>query len=85
MLPPDVDQAKIAPALTSQLQLFMGADKDAISDVSFSTLTLTLSKTMHEYQFRIPPYYTLIIRSLAVLEGVALTCDPQFKVRMGYG
>jgi hypothetical protein len=56
-------------------------DDSALSDVSFSSLTVTLSRTMRKYKFRIPPYYTLIIRSLGVLEGVALTCDPQFKVR----
>lgn len=79
MLPADADQKVLAPALTKQLIAFMG-DDSALSDVSFSSLTVTLSRTMRKYKFRIPPYYTLIIRSLGVLEGVALTCDPQFKV-----
>lgn len=32
-------------------------------------------------QFRIPPYYTLLIRSLAVLEGIAIASDPNYKAR----
>lgn len=27
-----------------------------------------------------PPYYALILRSLTVLEGLALTADPQYKL-----
>jgi predicted unusual protein kinase regulating ubiquinone biosynthesis (AarF/ABC1/UbiB family) len=30
--------------------------------------------------FRIPPYYTLLVRSLTVLEGIALASNPQYKV-----
>lgn len=32
------------------------------------------------YRFQLPPYYTLIVRSLATLEGVALSADPHFKI-----
>jgi predicted unusual protein kinase regulating ubiquinone biosynthesis (AarF/ABC1/UbiB family) len=32
------------------------------------------------YSFRIPPYYTLLVRSLSVLEGIALASDPNYKV-----
>ena len=28
---------------------------------------------------RVPPYYALILRSLTVLEGLALTADPHYK------
>lgn len=30
--------------------------------------------------FRIPSYYTLLVRSLSVLEGIALASDPNYKV-----
>ena len=29
---------------------------------------------------RVPPYYALILRSLTVLEGLALTADPNYKL-----
>jgi hypothetical protein len=35
---------------------------------------------MYAYSFRIPPYYTLLVRSLSVLEGIALASDPGYKV-----
>jgi hypothetical protein len=31
-------------------------------------------------QHRLPPYYTLLVRSLSVLEGIALASDPNYKV-----
>ena len=30
--------------------------------------------------YRVPPYYALILRSMTVLEGLALTADPQYKL-----
>ncbi len=53
------------PALTN---VFSKALKDGVSNVSFSTLSADLGQTMYEYSFRIPPYYTLLVRSLSVLE-----------------
>jgi aarF domain-containing kinase len=35
---------------------------------------------MYRFSFRIPPYYTLLVRSLSVLEGIALASDPNYKV-----
>lgn len=35
---------------------------------------------MYQYKFRIPPYYTLLVRSLTILEGIALSSDPNYKV-----
>lgn len=35
---------------------------------------------MYKYSFRVPPYYTLLVRSLSVLEGIALSSEPGYKV-----
>jgi len=40
---------------------------------------------MYRFSFRIPPYYTLLVRSLSVLEGIALASDPNYKVWWGWG
>jgi len=80
MLPGGVDAGVIVPALTQNLKVFMNDSDSTLSDVSFATLFTSLSDTMYKYKFRIPSYYTLIIRSLAVLEGIALESDPNFKV-----
>lgn len=37
-------------------------------------------RTMYKFSFKIPPYYTLLVRSLTVLEGIALASDPNYKV-----
>jgi aarF domain-containing kinase len=42
-----------------------------------------LGRTMYRFSFRIPPYYTLLVRSLSVLEGIALASDPNYKVTHG--
>ena len=35
---------------------------------------------LYAYPFEVPGYYALILRSLTVLEGLALSSDPEFKV-----
>lgn len=40
---------------------------------------------MYKYSFRLPPYYTLLVRSLSVLEGIALASDPNYKVGGVFG
>jgi predicted unusual protein kinase regulating ubiquinone biosynthesis (AarF/ABC1/UbiB family) len=32
------------------------------------------------FRFKLPPYFTLVLRNLASLEGIGLTVDPSFKV-----
>lgn len=51
-----------------------------VGDLSFSTLSADLGVTMYKYKFRIPAGYTLLVRSLAILEGIALASDPNYKV-----
>ena len=53
------------PALTA---VFSKALAGGVSNVSFSALSADLGRTMYEFKFRIPPYYTLLVRSLSVLE-----------------
>jgi aarF domain-containing kinase len=35
---------------------------------------------LFQYPFRVPAYYALILRSLTVLEGLALSADPDYKL-----
>ena len=37
-------------------------------------------KVALKYRFYLPPFYTLILRSLATLEGIALAVNPNFKI-----
>ncbi|KAG2498458.1 hypothetical protein HYH03_003712 [Edaphochlamys debaryana] len=77
LLPPGTDRTSVLPALTG---VFSEALSGGVSNLSFGKLSGNLGATMYKYSFRIPPYYTLLVRSLSVLEGIALAADPNYKV-----
>lgn len=52
---------------------------DGIPDIKFSRVLGKIWSVALKYQFRMPPYYTLVLRSLASLEGLALAADQNFK------
>ncbi|KAF5790194.1 putative ABC-type Cd(2+) transporter [Helianthus annuus] len=53
--------------------------KDGIPDVRFSRVLGTVWSIALKYHFRMPPYYTLLLRSLASFEGLAMAGDPNFN------
>ncbi|KAK4578846.1 hypothetical protein RGQ29_028791 [Quercus rubra] len=53
--------------------------RDGIPDVKFSRVLGKIWSVALKYQFRMPPYYTLVLRSLASLEGLAVAADKNFK------
>eukprot|EP00741_Cyanophora_paradoxa_P012956 tig00020660_g12512.t1 len=73
----DVDLEPIKPALT---HVFQNAVKDGVAELNFQNLSDDLAGVMYEFPFKIPPFYSLVIRSLTVLEGIALSSNPEFKV-----
>lgn len=55
------------------------------SDVNFAQLQAELDEISREnvLRFSTPPFFTVIIRSLTILEGVALSVDPNFRLVRG--
>ncbi|XP_028782114.1 uncharacterized protein LOC114738244 [Neltuma alba] len=53
--------------------------RDGIPDVKFSRVLGKIWSVALKYHFRMPPYYTLVLRSLASFEGLAIAADPNFK------
>ncbi|XP_052199023.1 uncharacterized protein LOC127806070 isoform X2 [Diospyros lotus] len=53
--------------------------KDGIPDIKFSRVLGKIWSVAFKYHFRMPPYYTLVLRSLASLEGLAVAADPNFR------
>ncbi|KAK7343844.1 hypothetical protein VNO77_12910 [Canavalia gladiata] len=53
--------------------------KNGIPDVKFSRVLGKIWSVALKYHFRMPPYYTLVLRSLASLEGLAIAADQNFK------
>uniref|UniRef100_A0A1D1XUA2 Putative aarF domain-containing protein kinase At1g79600, chloroplastic n=1 Tax=Anthurium amnicola TaxID=1678845 RepID=A0A1D1XUA2_9ARAE len=76
-LSPDVDVSPIVPALKN---FFDDALDSTVSELNFKTIVDGLGNVLYQYPFNVPPYYALILRSLTVLEGLALYADPNFKV-----
>ncbi|XP_010429859.1 PREDICTED: uncharacterized aarF domain-containing protein kinase At1g79600, chloroplastic [Camelina sativa] len=76
-LSPDVDVTPIIPALRD---FFDDALNYTVSELNFKTLVDGLGAVFYQYPFNVPAYYALILRSLTVLEGLALYADPNFKV-----
>ncbi|XP_074296016.1 uncharacterized protein LOC141623759 [Silene latifolia] len=52
---------------------------DGIPDVKFSKVLGKILSVALKYHFRMPPYYTLLLRSLASLEGLAVAADENFR------
>ncbi|KAK8631237.1 hypothetical protein V6N13_079993 [Hibiscus sabdariffa] len=73
----DVDVSPIVPALRD---FFDDALSYTVSELNFKTIVDGLGAVLYQYPFNVPPYYALILRSLTVLEGLALYADPNFKV-----
>lgn len=76
-LSPDVDVTPIVPALRD---FFDDALNSTVSELNFKTIVDGLGSVLYQYPFNVPAYYALILRSLTVLEGLALYADPNFKV-----
>ena len=55
------------------------------SNVNFAQLQAELDQISREnvLRFSTPPFFTVILRSLTILEGVALSVDPNFRLVRG--
>ncbi|KAL4858875.1 Protein ACTIVITY OF BC1 COMPLEX KINASE 3 [Chlorella vulgaris] len=74
---PSVDTTPIAPALA---EFFDDVLNDSVSQLNFRAIVDGLGGVLFQYPFRVPAYYALILRSLTVLEGLALTANPNYKL-----
>jgi len=72
-----VDVKPIVPALAN---FFDDVLEASVEELNFKTITDGLGGVLYAYPFNVPGYYALILRSLTVLEGLALSTDPKFKV-----
>jgi aarF domain-containing kinase len=69
--------APIVPALAGFFDTVL--DK-SVSELNFKSIVDGLGSVLYEFPFNVPAYYALILRSLSVLEGLALYSDPNYKV-----
>jgi len=74
----------LVPRLRGALMNSTGGTGKA-SNVNFAKLQEELDKISREnvLRFSTPPFFTVILRSLTILEGVALSVDPNFRLVRG--
>ncbi|KAJ0975193.1 hypothetical protein J5N97_017158 [Dioscorea zingiberensis] len=77
LLPPTAQKGEVTKALTD---VFQNAVNKGVRNISFGDLSGNLGRTMYKFKFQIPSYFSLVIRSLAVLEGIAIGFNPEYKV-----
>ncbi|RWR89845.1 hypothetical protein CKAN_01891700 [Cinnamomum micranthum f. kanehirae] len=77
LLPPTAQKGEVTKALTD---VFQSAMNKGVRNISFGDLSGNLGRTMYRFKFQIPSYFSLVIRSLAVLEGIAISFNPNYKV-----
>jgi predicted unusual protein kinase regulating ubiquinone biosynthesis (AarF/ABC1/UbiB family) len=53
------------------------------STLNFTRLNQNLESASASLPFKAPPFYTLIVRTLTILEGLALYVDPNFRLIRG--
>ncbi|KAL3619767.1 hypothetical protein CASFOL_034679 [Castilleja foliolosa] len=85
-LPATADKDSVTEALTG---VFRNAVSKGVRNLSFGDLLgnlgttiifITIDEDKYKFKFQIPSYFSLVIRSLAVLEGIAIIFNPDYKV-----
>jgi len=76
-IPAGTDLTPIIKALDKALPDVLGASVDTFN---IKNVIGELGDIMYKFPFKLPPYYTAIVRCLGVLEGLAIQVDGQFKI-----
>lgn len=73
----DNKQALVGPlgAILTQLTAGGGARK-----VNIAVVMDEIEKMTQLYEFKVPPYFALILRTFSVIEGIALQSDPDYSI-----
>lgn len=79
--PPETDTNAVVNALTNAL--LNSTEGGSASSLNFTRLNQNLEGISDQLPVRLPPFYTLIIRSLTILEGLAVFVDPSFRLIRG--
>jgi predicted unusual protein kinase regulating ubiquinone biosynthesis (AarF/ABC1/UbiB family) len=77
-LPARCDRALIIPVMDRVLSPYLRGGGAAA--FNFQALSQDLLSATLEIPFSVPPYMSLLARSVATLEGIALTGDPQYQM-----
>lgn len=77
----DTDRGSLIPILQRILGPYLkGGGAQSMKNANFQALSQDLLKVNLEVRFSIPPYISLLARSVATLEGMALQGDPGYQI-----
>ena len=81
-LPHDYDTTELKPILT---KILTGGLLEAGSNLKtrkrkLMEISNELNQVFFQYPFSVPPFFALVTRGLGLLEGIALTGDPEFDI-----
>jgi predicted unusual protein kinase regulating ubiquinone biosynthesis (AarF/ABC1/UbiB family) len=79
--PPDTNTDTIIAALN--IAIANSTEGGEGSTLNFTRLNQNLQSISSLLPFRLPPFYTLIVRTLTILEGLALYVDKDFRLVRG--
>jgi len=77
LLQPSTNRMDLAHDLKKSIK---GESNMLAADVQLGPLAAAIVKLALKYKFELPPYYSLLVRSLGMLEGIALSVDKDFKI-----
>ncbi|EFN54445.1 hypothetical protein CHLNCDRAFT_24990, partial [Chlorella variabilis] len=49
-------------------------------NINIAVVTQEIEKLSQEFEFKVPPYFALILRTFSVIEGIALQVDPNYSI-----
>jgi aarF domain-containing kinase len=81
-LPRNFDTQKIKPLITKILTVGIVESKSDLNHRRRSLMQISneLNEVFFRYPFSVPPFFALVTRGLALLEGIALSGDPSFDL-----
>lgn len=90
-LPRSIDRSRIMPLVERVLTpyVFQGGgvagymgegEGGGVFSPSFQNLARDLASAAVDIPFSVPPYFALLARAIALLEGIALQADPHYKI-----
>lgn len=81
-LPEDFDTTEIKPLITKILTVGLVESGSDLRNRKRKLMEISneLNEVFFRYPFSVPPFFALITRGLGLLEGIAISGDPEFDV-----